>query len=62
TITFNKDICISNTDLKILKKNIKIIIDENNIAIRLVTSWATREDAVDEFIEYMKGLRRVKVC
>lgn len=25
-------------------------IDENNSAIRLVTSWATREDAVNEFI------------
>ena len=36
-------------------------IDNNKKAIRLVSSWATREDAVDEFIDYMKALRRVKV-
>ena len=41
--------------------NIERKIDNNKKAIRLVTSWATREDAVDEFIDYMKALRRVKV-
>ena len=42
--------------------NIERKIDENKTAIRLVTSWATREDAVDEFIDYMKKLGSVKVC
>ena len=42
--------------------NIERKIDDNKKAIRLVTSWATKEYAVDEFIEYMKKLRRVKVC
>ena len=41
--------------------NIERKIDNNKKAIRLVSSWATREDAVDEFIDYMKALRRVKV-
>ncbi|HAN09485.1 MAG TPA: threonine aldolase [Clostridiales bacterium] len=31
-------------------------IDDNNSAIRLVTSWATKEEAVDGFINDMKGL------
>jgi len=29
-------------------------IDENNSAIRLVTSWATKENVVDQFIEDIK--------
>lgn len=37
--------------------NIERKIDNNKKAIRLVTSWATVEDAVDEFIVYMKTLR-----
>ncbi|MPN12016.1 hypothetical protein SDC9_159326 [bioreactor metagenome] len=32
-------------------------IDENNSAIRLVTSWATKEEAVKSFIEDLKGLK-----
>ena len=42
--------------------NIERKIDNNKKAIRLVSSWATREDAVDEFIDYMKKLGSVKVC
>lgn len=42
--------------------NIERKIDENKKAIRLVTSWATEEKAVDEFINYMKELGRVKAC
>lgn len=34
--------------------NIERVIDKNNTAIRLVTSWATEEDKVLEFIEYLK--------
>lgn len=37
--------------------NIERKIDNNKKAIRLVTSWATVEDAVDEFIVYMNTLR-----
>lgn len=33
-------------------------IDENNSSIRLVTSWATREDAVLDFIEDLKTLSK----
>ncbi|WP_196889593.1 threonine aldolase family protein [Aureivirga sp. CE67] len=29
-------------------------IDENNIALRIVTSWATKEEKVEEFIEKLK--------
>ncbi len=36
--------------------NIECKIDEETLAIRFVTSWATREDKVDEFIEYLKNL------
>ena len=36
--------------------NIERIIDENNTAIRLVTSWATEQDIVLEFIEYLKTI------
>lgn len=56
-------------DNKIIEKienrygfNIERKIDNNKTAIRLVTSWATKEDAVDEFINYTKELGRVKVC
>jgi threonine aldolase len=34
--------------------NIERVIDENNTAIRLVTSWATKEEKVLEFIEDLK--------
>ena len=30
-------------------------VDENKSAIRLVTSWATKEEFVDKFIEDLKG-------
>jgi threonine aldolase len=57
---------LTNEEIEVLEKdygfNIERKIDDNKKTIRLVTSWATREDAVDEFIEYMKNLRRVKVC
>ena len=33
-------------------------IDENNSAIRLVTSWATTEEHINEFIEYLKELTK----
>ncbi len=36
--------------------NTECKIDDNTIAIRFVTSWATDEDKVDEFIEYLKQL------
>lgn len=36
--------------------NIERVIDENNTAIRLVTSWATEQDIVLEFIEYLKTI------
>lgn len=36
--------------------NIERIIDENNTAIRLVTSWATKEANVLEFIEDLKNI------
>ena len=42
--------------------NIERKIDDNKKAIRLVTSWATEEKSVDEFINYMKELGRVKAC
>ena len=42
--------------------NIERKIDNNKTAIRLVTSWATKEDAVDEFINYIKELGSVKIC
>lgn len=32
-------------------------IDDDNSAIRLVTSWATKEEAVKSFIEDLKGLK-----
>jgi threonine aldolase len=32
------------------------IIDENHSAIRLITSWATPEEIVDDFIEFLTGL------
>ena len=57
---------LTNEEIEKLEKdygfNIERKIDNNKKAIRLVTSWATKEDAVDEFIGYMKNLRRVKVC
>ncbi|MVX62647.1 threonine aldolase [Clostridium chromiireducens] len=34
--------------------NVERIIDQNNTAIRLVTSWATKKENVIEFIEYLK--------
>lgn len=36
--------------------NIERVIDDKNIAIRLVTSWATKEKNVLEFIEYLKQI------
>jgi len=36
--------------------NIERVIDSNNTAIRLVTSWATEETKVLEFIEYLKTM------
>ncbi len=36
--------------------NIERVIDETNTAIRLVTSWATKEEAVLEFIEDLKSI------
>jgi len=36
--------------------NIERVIDSNNTAIRLVTSWATEETKVLEFIEYLKTI------
>lgn len=36
--------------------NIERIIDQNNTAIRLVTSWATKEENVLEFIEDLKNI------
>ena len=36
--------------------NIERVIDETNTAIRLVTSWATKEEAVLEFIEDLKNI------
>lgn len=36
--------------------NIERVIDENNIAIRLVTSWATNEAGVLEFINYLQTI------
>ena len=36
--------------------NIEMKLDETKKAIRLVTSWATKESAVDEFINYIKSL------
>ncbi|OOM77028.1 low specificity L-threonine aldolase [Clostridium sp. BL-8] len=36
--------------------NIERVIDETNTAIRLVTSWATKEEAVFEFIEDLKNI------
>lgn len=36
--------------------NVERIIDQNNTAIRLVTSWATKEENVLEFIEDMKSI------
>ena len=42
--------------------NVERKIDKEKTAIRLVTSWATKEEAVDEFINYMKELGSVKVC
>ena len=41
---------------KMYSFNIECKIDEEKSAIRLVTSWATREDAVDEFIENFRKL------
>lgn len=32
------------------------IIDDNHSAIRLITSWATPEEIIDEFIEYLTSL------
>lgn len=42
--------------------NVEREIDKEKTAIRLVTSWATKEEAVDEFINYMKELGSVKIC
>lgn len=36
--------------------NIERVIDSNNTVIRLVTSWATEESKVLEFIEYFKSI------
>lgn len=36
--------------------NVERIIDEKNTAIRLVTSWATKEEAILEFIKYFKEI------
>ena len=36
--------------------NVERIIDQNNTAIRLVTSWATKEENVLEFIEDLKSI------
>ncbi|HEX9026413.1 MAG TPA: threonine aldolase, partial [Clostridium sp.] len=36
--------------------NIERVIDDNNTAIRLVTSWATNEAKVLEFIEDLKNM------
>lgn len=33
-------------------------IDDDNSAVRLVTSWATQEDAVSDFVEDLKDYRR----
>jgi threonine aldolase len=38
--------------------NVERIIDANNTAIRLVTSWATKEENVLEFIEDLKSIYR----
>ncbi|MGL5312714.1 MAG: threonine aldolase family protein, partial [Peptostreptococcaceae bacterium] len=40
--------------------NIERKIDNEKSAIRLVTSWATREDAVNEFLKDLKNLELVK--
>lgn len=42
--------------------NVEREINDDKTAIRLVTSWATKEEAVDEFINYMKELGSVKIC
>lgn len=36
--------------------NVERILDKDNTAIRFVTSWATEEDKVLEFIEYFKSI------
>lgn len=36
--------------------NVERVIDDKNTAIRLVTSWATEESKVLEFIEYLKTI------
>lgn len=36
--------------------NIERVIDKNNIAIRLVTSWATNEASILEFINYLQTI------
>lgn len=53
---------IDNETIKILEKdyefNTECKIDNKNTAIRFVTSWATKEEKVDEFIEYMNNLKQ----
>ena len=48
---------IPNENIEILKEKFDFYIwekhDENNSVIRLVTSWATKEDSVDEFLSYL---------
>ena len=38
--------------------NVECAINENTSAIRLVTSWATKESGVDEFLEYMSSIKK----
>ena len=46
--------------------NIERKINEHKSAIRLVTSWATKEEAVDEFIDSFKrieaDMKKLKTC